>query len=633
MVSKIFPPTWTGFSQSVPFGALRFLAAALILSTAFVFAGSSPVNLHPGVVNAPYSVAVPNATKNLGYVYSLVSGSLPPGLVLDTQQGVLSGTPSQSGTFAFTLTATSSITQIQRDFSLTVTSPTGLAVTTSVLPSATLGIAYSTTLTATGGNPPFTWTVISGQLPTGAWLGRSSGVLSGNISDTGQFPVQVQIADRSGQTASRSLTLVVNPPSGGRGYTIPASFSGMHINLQSTPWPAIPVGAVRLWDSNTGWAQIETANGTYDWSVLDTRVNQALAAGADLLYDLARTPTFAQCSATNKRCGSGVPVTCSYGDGGTGAGQCYPPNDLNVDGTGANQYWIDWVTAVATRYRTRIKFYEIWNEPDITGMWQGTNAQLIRMEQDAHCIIVGTGCSTLSHYSQTGIDPSALITTPAFTSTTSGTTVANATSAYLQAGGGAYADVIAFHGYLGKDKPAEYFLNTFAAMQNAMATASQQSKPLFDTEGSWGSTPWIYDPDQQQSWLARYMLVQQSAGIRRFYWYSWDKGTNPLWSHSSGISPAGIAHGQVSEWITGATLTTPCMNIGTVWTCSYTKPNGYQSMAVWDTSQTCSGGVCSSSSFKVPSGYTYWQDLDGNKNRISTTSIRIGLKPILLENQ
>lgn len=632
-MAKIFSPTWAGVVPVAPLRLLRTVAALLALSASSLFATNSTIILQPGVLNAPYSVAVPNATKNLGYAYSVISGKLPSGITLDSQNGVLSGKPSQTGSFSFTVRATSSTTQIQRDFSLTVTAATGLYVTTSVLPSASLGNSYSTTLSASGGTAPYSWMVSSGQLPTGIWLARSSGVLSGNLSQaqTGVFLFQVQITDRSGQVATRSLSLTVNPPSAGKGITIPAGFSGMHINLQNTPWPSIPVGAVRLWDSGTGWAQVETASSTYDWSVLDTRVNQALAAGADVLYDLGRTPTFAQCSPTNRNCGSGVAVTCSYDDGSNGTGQCYPPNDLTVTGGGANQHWIDWVTAVANRYRTRIKFYEIWNEPDIAGMWQGTNAQLVRMEQDAHCIIVGTGCNSLSHYSQIGIDPSASVTTPAFTSTT-GLTVANAMSAFLQAGGGPYADVIAFHGYLGRNKDPECVLNTFAAMQNAVAGASQQGKPIFDTEGSWGSVAWITDPDQQQSFVARYMILQQSAGVRRFYWYSWDKGSAPLWSRTAGVSPAGVAHGQVSEWITGATLTTACMNNGTVWTCSYTKPGGYQSMAVWDTSQTCSGGVCTTSGFTVPAAYTYRQDLDGNKAPISS-SVRIGLKPILLENQ
>lgn len=631
-MAKIFSPTWAGVVPVAPLGLLRIAVALLALSVPPLFGGiNSTVTLKPGVLNAPYSVAVPNATKNLGYAYSIVSGKLPSGIILDAQNGVLSGKPGQTGTFTFTVRATSATTQIQRDFSLTVTAATGLSVMTSVLPPAALDVNYATTLSASGGNTPYTWTVSSGQLPTGVWLARYSGVLSGKSSQTGVFSFQVQITDHSGQVATRNLTFTVNPPSAGKGITIPAGFSGMHINLQNTPWPSVPVGAVRLWDSGTGWAQVETANGTYDWSVLDTRVNQALAAGADVLYNLGRTPTFAQCSPTNRNCGSGVAVTCSYDDGSNGTGQCYPPNDLTVTGGGSDQHWIDWVTAVANRYRTRIKFYEIWNEPDIGGMWQGTNAQLVRMEQDAHCIIVGTGCNSLSHYSQTGIDPSASVTTPAFTST-SGLTVANAMSAFLQAGGGSYADVIAFHGYLGRDKDPECVLNTVATMQNAVASASQQGKPIFDTEGSWGSVAWITDPDQQQSFVARYMLLQQSAGIRRFYWYSWDKGSAPLWSRTAGVSPAGMAHGQVSEWITGATLTSACMNNGSVWTCSYTKPGGYQAMAVWDSSQTCSGGVCTTSSFVVPAGYTHRQDLDGNKTSVSST-VRIGLKPILLENQ
>src|SRR5258708_14422074 len=55
----------------------------------------------------------------------------------------------------------------------------------------------------------------------------------------------------------------------------------------------------------------------------------------------------------------------------------------SVDGSGTNQHWIDWVTAVVTRYKGKISYYEIWNEPNNTAMWQGTNAQLVRLAGDA----------------------------------------------------------------------------------------------------------------------------------------------------------------------------------------------------------------------------------------------------------
>ncbi len=635
MTSKNTSPTWAGFSAFLSRDFLRFVEfIAVILAMICAkpaAAATSSIALPPALVNVPYRATVPAPSKNVGYIYSLVAGQLPSGTTLDRQAGVISGIPAQSGTSSFTLLAVSSTSQMQRDFFLTVTSPPPLAITTSSLPAASLSAAYSATLISSGGMAPFSWSVTSGQLPSGSQLSRV-GVLSGVIAQTGQYPLQIQVVDAAGQRSSRPLALVVNPPSGGKGTTVSAGFSGMHINQPNTPWPSVPVGSVRLWDSGTGWAQIETASATYDWSVLDARVNEASAAGADVLYDFARTPPWAQCAPTNKSCGSGVTVTCSYNDGSSGPGQCYPPNDLSVDGSGSNQHWINWVTAVVTRYRTRIKFYEIWNEPDMPAMWQGTNPQLIRMEQDARCIVIGTGCNSRSHYTQTAIDPTALITTPAFTST-SGLVVGKAASAFLQAGGGAYADVIAFHGYLGQDKPAESVLNTIATLQNGLVAAGQQSKPVFDTEGSWGSLAWITDAGEQQAWLARYMILQQSAGVQRFYWYSWDSGAAALWSRANGISAAGTAHGQVSDWLTGATLLTPCTNVGTVWTCSYTKPGGYRSMTVWDAAQTCSAGVCTKSKFAVPVGYTYWQDLDGNKNHITTSAIAIGARPILLENQ
>jgi hypothetical protein len=719
MASMFSPPT-SGLVQLRinSYRATLFLFAFLLLLSSTKLGLASSVSTHvlpDGKVGASYSVSVP--ANNSDYSYRVIAGALPPGLSLDSQLGSVEGIPTTSGTFDFTVLASNTVSQAQRDFSIKIAAsgsqptisvtPTSSSVTsqasvqfaamisnfpttavtwaasqgsisaagfftaptvasassvivtatsvadptqtttatvtvnpatssftilTSALPAAPLNSAYSTTLSASGGKAPYSWSITSGTSPSGIWLSHI-GVLSGATMLMGQFPLGLQVRDATGLTLSRTLVLTVKPPSAGQGFTIPAGFFGMHINHPNTPWPTNPIGSVRLWDTNTGWDQVETAQGTYDWSLLDSRVNQALAAGADVLYNLGRTPGWAKCSSSNSACGSGVPVTCSYDDQSAGLiGQCYPPNDLNTSGHGSNQHWIDWVTAVATRYRGRIKYYETWNEPDIAGMWQGTNAQLVRMEQDAHCIVIGVGCNSESHYNMTGIDTSALITTPGFAST-SGVTAAKAVSGFLAAGGGAYADVIAFHGYLRPGQDAEQVFNVTAAVQNALSAVGLQAKPIFDTEGSWGTKTPFTDPDQLQSWAARYLIAQQSAGTKRFYWYSWDAGANSLWSSTNGTTPGGIAFAQVSRWLTGSTLSTPCANIGTVWTCSYNKPGGYQSQLVWDTAQTCSGGSCSTSTFKASSAFLYAEDLNGTKSAINPTSVRIGLKPILLENR
>ena len=418
---------------------------------------------------------------------------------------------------------------------------------------------------------------------------------------------------------------------------IPATFFGMHINWASTPWPNVPVGSQRLWDTETGWSQINTAAGVYDWTTLDARVHAALAANADVLYDLARTPGWAQCSNSDTSCGSGDrTIICNYANmtGEAGPGQCFPPNDLKTDGSGTNQHWVDWVTAVATRYKGQIKYYEIWNEPTISTMWQGSDAQLVRMTQDAHCIIAGTGCSSQSTYTQTGIDPSAGVTTPAFVSAPGGLDVGPALDNYLNAGGGPYVDVIAFHAYVAYlSHQPELVVSETASVQSVMASYSQQNKPVFNTEGGWGAQKSMPDPDLQASWLARYHILQQSSGLARSYWYSWDGIVTPLWSKTGGTEAGGATFGEIQNWLVGATLSSACSSQGTVWTCGYTRTGGYQALAVWDTAQSCNAGTCTTSSFTIPAGFVYSLDLTGIKTQLSGSTVQIGLKPILLENQ
>jgi len=509
---------------------------------------------------------------------------------------------------------------------------TPLSIVTKTLPAIT-GPVYSFTLNATGGTPPYQWTLLSGTMPAGITL-NSAGMLSGTATANGNFTFAVQVSDSAVGQANQSLSLAVSGAAGGTSSNaIPPTFFGIHIDWPTTPWPDISIAAQRLWDSDTGWAQINTAPGVYDWTTMDARVNAAMVNHADLLYDFARTPVWAQCQSGDTTCGSGdATIVCAYNLAGEGGlGQCFPPNDLRVDGTGANQFWIDWVTEVSSRYKGRIKYYEIWNEPSAPVMWQGTNAQLVRMTQDARCIIVGTGCNLESNYTQKAIDPSAQITTPAFVSDQT-TDVSTAMNSYLQAGGGQYVDVIAFHGYVQWPNPPEQAVTDTAKLQAVLVSNSQNQKPLFSTEGGFGPKQTISDPDQEAAWIARYLLAQQSVGITRTYWYAWDAAVTPFWSKAAGTEIGGTTYAEVANWLVGASLSSPCTAAGTVWQCGYTRAGGYQALAVWDTSQTCNAGVCSTSRFAVPSGYSYSQDLAGVKTQISA-GVQIGIKPILLENQ
>ena len=172
------------------------------------------------------------------------------------------------------------------------------------------------------------------------------------------------------------------------GKNVPANMFNMHVNHVNTPWPSAPISGQRFWDAGADWALTNTAPGTYDWTELDQRLADAKQHNVDVLYTMAMTPVWAQCGANTASSCNQTPG-CAF-DGttyGGGPGQCYWPEDLNPDGSGTNQHWKDWVTALAKHSVNsgvgHIKYYEIWNEPNISGFWRGTTAQLVRMAQDA----------------------------------------------------------------------------------------------------------------------------------------------------------------------------------------------------------------------------------------------------------
>jgi len=594
--------------------------------------------LPKAVAGTPYSAPVKVWGGIAPFLFKVSQGQLPTGLVLNSSNGVISGTPAVSGSFQFGISVADRNQEAAIAVSLWVANVTAppppvLSITTTALSAATDGLAYSFSLSATGGTPPYRWALSSGQIPAGISL-SSEGVLSGSATQAGQFSFTVEVTDAASHQSSQALSLLVSSQPAASG--IPATFFGIHVNHAQTPMPNVPVGSVRMWDDESSWAQTNTASGVYDWTTFDSRVQMALAANADILYDFARTPVWAQCSNKDSSCGSAnATISCNYAGiaGEGGSGQCFPPSDLKIDGSGANQHWIDWVTAVALRYKGRIKYYEIWNEPSIPAMWQGTDAQLVRMTQDARCVILGAGCNAQSNYTQTAIDPSARITSPGFVAAPT-TRLSTALDSYLKSGGGQYVDVIAFHAYVGySPNQPELVVSQAASVKSVAFTNGQQNKPLFNTEGSWGGKTVISDQDQQVSWLSRYLILQQSSGLARSYWYSWDGAATPLWSKTGGTEIGGTTYGEVSNWLVGASLTSPCAASGSVWSCAYTRAGGYKSLAVWDASQTCSSGTCTTSNFTVPSGYVYSRDLAGIKTRIGGSTVPIGSKPILLENQ
>jgi len=92
---------------------------------------------------------------------------------------------------------------------------TSLAVSTSSLPSGVVGSAYAgTTLAASGGTPPYTWSITSGTLPAGLSM-TSGGVISGTPTAAGTSSITVEVTDAASNTATKTLSITVSAASSG----------------------------------------------------------------------------------------------------------------------------------------------------------------------------------------------------------------------------------------------------------------------------------------------------------------------------------------------------------------------------------------------------------------------------------
>lgn len=123
----------------------------------------------------------------------------------------LSGSPVIEGTFDFDVRVTDNAAQTDTQaLSLVVAAIQNVPTiaTTSPLPTATVGTAYSTTLVATDGTPPYAWAIVAGTLPTGLSLDVDTGVISGTPTADGAFVIAVAVQDAA-STTSTSVNLAM----------------------------------------------------------------------------------------------------------------------------------------------------------------------------------------------------------------------------------------------------------------------------------------------------------------------------------------------------------------------------------------------------------------------------------------
>jgi hypothetical protein len=151
-----------------------------------------------GTVGSAYDLDLVATGGQSPDTWQMAAGVLPPGLALSSA-GRISGIPQASGQFAFSVrVADGSGRSASASFVLTTTNV--LRVLTVTLPEVEAGSAYQATLQATGGTPPYRWTVIDGRLPDGLVL-TADGVVSGTSSGGSPTSVVAAATDSSGRVA------------------------------------------------------------------------------------------------------------------------------------------------------------------------------------------------------------------------------------------------------------------------------------------------------------------------------------------------------------------------------------------------------------------------------------------------
>jgi hypothetical protein len=562
-----------------------------------------------------------------------------------------------AGSVSLTVSGSSGALTVTMSVALTITAASSFTV--SLVPAAVTtqqGSVRTVTVTVTPANGFSNNVALSiSDLPTGVTGSFSppttaaTSVLTLTVTgsaSTGMFTATV--TGTSGSVTSNAtlgLTVRAIPPPGG----LAASFFALS-NVDPTDDPTsdgMSYDGIGHPD-RLAWPYIEPTQGTFDFSLYDQYVAIAPREGpggsiAVMDLTLGMTPQWA----------TSDPSTCRTLRGGVVGCQAPPPL--------SQPYWRDFITALVQHYdgstpaRPHIKYYEIWNEWNLSdpnnGYWIGTIPDLVTLQATACSIIHAT-------------DMYSMVLTPSTVGPASSSTdlapmqLAN----YFSYGGNNcpggpnnLIDGVSFHGIIGSSTLSPYPLpgegctgtgcnGSIVQIVNSYRAVLQlnglTTSPLLETEGGFEAAG-ITDIDQRAAWLAQFYLLQAGLyGSDQLQWVSWftwgvpgaPEVTGDIETANQTPDPSGVAYNQVFDWLFGRTPSA-CTQTGKVWSCPLTGASGYQAEFLWDDSQTCNSGTCTTGSQTAPSWAVQMRDLTGQVIPVTGGStIQIGLKPVIVEN-
>jgi hypothetical protein len=459
----------------------------------------------------------------------------------------------------------------------------------------------------------------------------------------------------------------------GFGQTVPPQFLGVHTN-HIAAWPvAVPANLFRTLNSTDGpnkggslWFQMQTDVDTYNFGEIDDAMQATAAQGVAVTYTPQGVPSFVVGHDTNGPVGWSLDGTkrrsCACANSYT-PDHCFPPGDINADGSGTDAGWITFITALATHVHAShvanptgysdISYWENGNEWTYNGQqFCGSFAQMARMLTDEKCIVTGTGPGcTLPP-----INASAQVMTIALNGggdPLDKEYVATIPNIPMGETPAQLADIFNYHCYASFPN-AESAINLGASTLKFVSNNPDlKGKPVFCTEGGWIVGAHGNPPDTWQhaaDFTARFLLGLASSGVQRFIIFGYDfyssiDGPGNLeqlsdisTAHGCTVSSShgflcetGVVWTQIASWLQGITFAGPCTGTpsgtGRIWTCSHTTAgNGYQSgqFAWFDV-------LDNTALYQVPDTFTRQEDMSGTITAVvSGSSIPLSNSPVLL---
>ncbi|MCU0439645.1 MAG: putative Ig domain-containing protein [Raineya sp.] len=213
-----------------------------------------PSSMVSGTIGSSYNQTLTQTGLNGVSTWSLDAGSLPTGLNLDSFTGDITGTPTTTGTFSFTIKVSNGVCFQTKAYSIVVNCPT-ITFSNTTVSNATIGTSYSLDASVSGNTATITYSV-SPSLPAGLTLNTSTGQITGTPTTTATSATYMVTASQSGGvcTVTQNYTFAVNCPTItfsnttasnaviGASYSLDASVSGNTQSITYSITPALPAG-------------------------------------------------------------------------------------------------------------------------------------------------------------------------------------------------------------------------------------------------------------------------------------------------------------------------------------------------------------------------------------------------------